>query len=98
MALSPKQLITVVANKPKIESAIFRSDLVIRANAPIASIIPPKTMAQEIKRIVHIIPLIPPELNNSLSVSSVVVIDVSVNIAVIIALILESARLVRISG
>ena len=45
----PKQLITVLANKPNIDVAIDKSARVILDSAPIPSIIPPNTMAQIIK-------------------------------------------------
>ena len=83
--LRPRQLITVLAKRPKILSAILNKTSVILDNAPMPSIIPPKTIAQQISRMVHIMPVIPPELKSSFKVSLVVVIAVSVQIAVVTA-------------
>ena len=98
IAFKPKQLKTVLAKRPNTVVAIFKSSLVILAKAPIASIIPPNTIAQQINKMVHIIPFIPPDENSSLSFSLSVAIWVSVKIELKIAANLESDKLVKISG
>ena len=77
---NPKQLITVLANNPKTEDAKDNKTVVILAKAPIASMIPPKTIADRINNIVQSIPIIPLELNKSFSCVLSVIIDVSVKI------------------
>ena len=59
------QLAVVLKNKPKTELAMLSIALLILAKAPMASIIPPKTMAQMISHTVPNIPCMPPEENNS---------------------------------
>ena len=63
-----KQLPTVEANKPKVECANFNKDSLILDKAPMASIIPPKTIAHKINQIVGSIFAIQPEVNKSIKV------------------------------
>src|SRR5690606_14498605 len=63
-----KQLPTVEANNPKVEWANFNKDSLIFDKAPMASIIPPNTMAQIISQMVGNIFAIPPEVNKSVKV------------------------------
>ena len=97
MAFKPKQLKTVLPNNPKTEVATDSKLLVIFANAPMASIMPPKTMAQIINRMVHNIPKMPPELNNSVNFSLSVLTSTSVQTAVIIDLKFEPDKLLSTS-
>ena len=81
-----RQEATVLANNWKVVCAQLSRALLIRSKAPIASIIPPKTIAQIISQIVPSIPSIPPEVNKSLSNALEVVISVETEIASMIAL------------
>ena len=92
IAFKPIQLTTVLKNNPKIEVASFNNSLVILAKAPMASIVPPKTIAQQIRKIVHNIPFIPPALNNSFNLILSVTISVSTKMAFTIALKFEDAK------
>jgi hypothetical protein len=83
---------TVLENNPKIDLAIFNRASVILSSPPMPSIIPPNIMAQIIKIMVHIMPIIPPDENSSLSISLSVTIAVSTNMAVITVVKLDDDR------
>ena len=59
------QLNIVLANKLRVDFAIFNNDKLIVFKAPIASITPPKIIAHITSHIVSNMPLIPPDVNNS---------------------------------
>ena len=80
------QVATVLANNPNTESKRCNIKLLILAKAPIASIIPPKTMAHRINQIVPIIFAIPPAVNKSAKATLSVATEVSTVIAFIIPL------------
>ncbi|CEN34403.1 hypothetical protein CCYN74_100149 [Capnocytophaga cynodegmi] len=86
VTFNAKQLITVLANSPKVEVNKCSKKAVIRSKAPIASITPPKAIAQIMSHIVLSIPLIPEEENNSFRFSLSVGICVEVVIVSIITL------------
>ena len=65
VTLSAKQLSTVLANNPNTDENKFNKKEVILSNAPMASITPPKAIAQIISQIVLSIPRILDEENNS---------------------------------
>jgi len=66
VALSAKHEATVLANNPKVLCAKESNAALILDSAPIASMTPPKTIAQIINQIVPSIPDMPPEENRSL--------------------------------
>ena len=64
-------------NKPKVDLASLRIDLLIIVSAPIDSITPPNTIAHIINQTVPSIPFIPPDDNKSFNSELAVSIEVS---------------------
>ena len=83
---NPIQVKTVLENNPKIESKSVKRKALILANAPIASIIPQKTIAHKMSQIVPNILDIPPAVNKSASDAFSVAMDVLTVIACMIPL------------
>ena len=83
MTLKNKQVQAVVAMTEPVLSAYCMMDWLIFFRAPLASITPPKHIAQIISHIVFNIPYIPPEESKSFIISLEVLILVSEPLALI---------------
>ena len=77
LTLRAKHEATVLANNLKVVSAHFNNALLIVFKAPIASITPPNTIVPITKKIVFIIPSIPPVENKSFNITLFVSILIS---------------------